>query len=54
MMRVAGVESVFYGLAGHDFGSGTKGDLLLIENEGMREDFGDAFELVMRGDDEVA
>lgn len=42
-----------HGLAHHDFGGRAKGDLLLIEDEGVREDFSHAFELVMGSDDEV-
>ncbi len=53
MMRVAGVESVLYHVAGHDFGSRTEGDLLLIEDKRMSEDFGNAFQLVVRCDDQV-
>lgn len=54
MMRVAGMEGVFHGFACHDFGSWTEGDLFLIQNEGMGEDFSYALELVMGGDDEMA
>lgn len=51
---VAGVKSLADGLAHHDLGSGAEGDLLLVEDEGVGEDFGHAFELMMRGDDEVS
>lgn len=53
MMRVAGVESVLHHVAGHDFGSRTEGDLLLIEDKRMSEDLGNALELVVRRDDQV-
>ena len=53
MMRVAGVKSVLHHVAGHNFGSRTEGDLLLIEDERMSEDLGNAFELVVRRDDQM-
>ena len=53
MMRVAGVESVLHHVAGHDFGSRTESDLLLIEDKRMSEDLGNAFELVVRRADQV-
>ncbi len=52
-MRVAGVKSVLHHVAGHDLGSRTEGDLLLIEDKRVSEDLGNAFELVVRRDDQV-
>lgn len=40
-------------VAGHNFGSRAEGDLLLIEDKRMSEDLGNAFELVVRRDDQV-
>ena len=53
-MGVAGVKDVFHGVTDHDFWSGPEGDLFLVEDEGVGEDVCHAFELMMRGDDEVA
>lgn len=41
-------------IAGHDLGSGPEGDLLLIKHKSVGEDLGDAFQLVVGGDDEMA
>ena len=53
MMGVARVKSALHHVAGHDFASRTEGDLLLVEDERMSEDLGNAFELVVRRDDQV-
>ena len=51
---VAGMKSIFDGVAVHDFERGAKGHLLAIENKGVGENLGHAFELMMGGNDEVA
>ena len=53
-MGMAGVESVSDGVAIHDVERRAKGHLLAVENEGVRENLGHAFELMVGGDDEVA
>jgi hypothetical protein len=51
---VAGMKGLFDGIAFHDFGGFSKGDLFLIEDESVGENLGHAFQLVVRSDDEVA
>lgn len=50
---MAGVQGGANGFPGHDLGSGAKGNLTLVENEGVRENFGHALELVVGRNDEV-
>jgi len=53
IVGMTGVKGLSHGLAHHDFGCRAEGNLLLIQDEGVRENFSHAFELVMGGDDEV-
>ena len=48
------MKGFFYRIAFHDFGGFSKGDLFLVEHEGVSEDLGHAFELMVGGDDEMA
>jgi hypothetical protein len=52
-VRVARVKDLFHRLAFHDLGGFSKLNLLLIEDESMSENLGDAFELMMGGNDEM-
>ena len=54
MKGMAGVERLLHFGALHHACGFAKANLLLIEHEGVGENIGDAFELMMRGDDEVA
>jgi hypothetical protein len=48
-VRVAKVEGLFYRLAFHDPGSFSKLNLFLVKDEGMSENLGNAFQLMMGG-----
>ena len=52
-MGVARVKGLFDGIADHDFRSGTKGDLLPVEDESVGENLRHAFELMVGGDNEM-
>lgn len=48
------MKDLFHGIALHDVGGFSKGDLFLIEDKGVGENLGHAFHLVVGSDDEVA
>ena len=50
---MTGVKGGFDGGILHDFGGGAESDLLPVEDQGIGENLGDVFQLVMGGDDEV-